>query len=179
MPNHIANILILKTNHHDIDKIMDDEFSFGKVVPEPTEQENYDWYSWRCENWGTKWDAYEFEQVKYEINQYEEITATYHFNTAWSPPDRWLAKVAWNFPNTNVELYWADEDLPSSGWIKYTDRIKSDKYYSHSDPEAVEFLRDYFPDKYNFYQEYIGERNNSGEDSEQNVDDENNSTASA
>lgn len=53
-----------------------------------------DWYDWRCENWGCKWNASETEiftpldEVK--DGEFVEI----QFNTPWSPPIGWLNKVA-------------------------------------------------------------------------------------
>jgi len=165
MPNHIENILILNTNFVDLEKIVGNNFSFNHVVPELLE-ENFDWYSWRCRFWGTKWDAYEVEEEQKEVNDKGDLIVQYRFNTAWSPPDAWLGAVAEKFPNTNLTLYWSDEDLPRSGWIKYIDRIKTEENFSHLELEtALNFLKEQFPDKYNIYLELrsaINENSNIG-----------------
>ena len=54
------------------------------LYPEP-EHEGDEWYSWRVENWGTKWD------VSSEGLEFEELPdgrAVIHgwFDSAWSPP---------------------------------------------------------------------------------------------
>ena len=39
------------------------------------------WYTWRLQNWGTKWDVYESHCTRFDAN-----TLQLHFYTAWSPP---------------------------------------------------------------------------------------------
>lgn len=55
-----------------------------------------DWYEWRVNNWGTKWDPNSVactSMVKYK--KYYSIE--YHFLSAWSPPERWLKVIAGMF----------------------------------------------------------------------------------
>jgi len=39
------------------------------------------WYTWRLQNWGTKWDVYESHCTRFDAN-----TLQLYFYTAWSPP---------------------------------------------------------------------------------------------
>ena len=39
------------------------------------------WYTWRLQNWGTKWDVYETHCTRFDAN-----TLQLYFYTAWSPP---------------------------------------------------------------------------------------------
>lgn len=39
------------------------------------------WYTWRLQNWGTKWDVYETHCTRIDANTLQLI-----FYTAWSPP---------------------------------------------------------------------------------------------
>ena len=39
------------------------------------------WYTWRLQNWGTKWDVYETHCTRIDAN-----TLQLYFYTAWSPP---------------------------------------------------------------------------------------------
>ena len=51
------------------------------MVPEPKYKGDQDWYMWRVNAWGTKWDisdAY-FDQPT------DEDTITFEFSTAWGP----------------------------------------------------------------------------------------------
>jgi hypothetical protein len=62
------------------------------------------WYSWRMENWGTKWGAYSFHVVIDEPHRYE-----FCFDTAWSPPTPIFEVMAKQFPNLRFEIAYYDE----------------------------------------------------------------------
>ena len=71
---------------------IDDEFTFNGTHPMPKELEETkslsdepNWYNWRCDNWGTKWDAC----VSY-INHNDIDFFSITFDTAWSPPIKWI-----------------------------------------------------------------------------------------
>ena len=44
-----------------------------------------DWYSWRCSNWGTKWEV-DMQDWHREDNEDGSVTFEFHFDSAWSPP---------------------------------------------------------------------------------------------
>lgn len=59
------------------------------------------WYDWNVNNWGTKWDCDSQEQG------YDTDNETYfavNFNSAWSPPMGWFAKVVSMFPTLKFKL---------------------------------------------------------------------------
>ncbi len=79
--------------------IVDGRFDFNTIIPEPKTKDEcleafyvnadshiqtdadrpwFDWYRWRCVNWGTKWNAHD--------TQYDEANGTIDFDTAWSDP---------------------------------------------------------------------------------------------
>lgn len=60
------------------------------------------WYDWRFENWGSKWDA----QESYIIE--EEELLTIHFDTAWSPAIPYITQVAKMFPDLIFDLYFME-----------------------------------------------------------------------
>lgn len=66
-------------------------FSFFQTVPRPAEQNN-NWYDWDMRCWGTKWDAVN-PIVEYEGADMVHI----YFDTAWTPPSRWVQTVAEQF----------------------------------------------------------------------------------
>lgn len=72
-----------------------------------------DWYNFQCEEWGTKWNAYD---------QYvsEDLTCI-EFHTAWSSPYAWLEKLA---KEIDFTLVFADEDTGSNCGIVYTENHK-------------------------------------------------------
>ena len=46
------------------------------------------WYDWRCNNWGTKWEVNEFYGVdRQHLNDsLDESIISFGFSSAWSPP---------------------------------------------------------------------------------------------
>tara|TARA_Y100001963_G_scaffold131404_1_gene188720 strand:+ start:2223 stop:2696 length:474 start_codon:yes stop_codon:yes gene_type:complete len=115
MPNHTANKLTVNgpsdaVTRFKLENAGDEEFlSFENVSPTPSEMlgDNAikdglmpDWYTWRVDNWGTKWDAY-------DTGEWEGDTIT--FFSAWSPPIEWLREVAKKYPDLAFTLDYADE----------------------------------------------------------------------
>jgi len=98
MPNHcnnqltlasgedILNVLnpYLKLKGEDIIGYQEYKFDFNKIIPEP--EPEVDWYSWRVQNWGTKWDGYD--------GRFNDDQTTFTFDTAWSPPLPVIKKLA-------------------------------------------------------------------------------------
>mgnify|MGYP001469786561 CR=1 FL=1 len=68
------------------------------------------WYDWRVNNWGTKWDACEGSidsEGKYELN--------FSFDTAWSPPTPWLQKVTEKYRLLKFTLEYTEEGMGFEG----------------------------------------------------------------
>ena len=76
---------------------------FNKVIPEPEYKNNTDWYDWRIQNWGTKWNAYEYVKTGNENELY--------FLTAWSAPKEIYESLTKKFPNLTIEVDYADENM--------------------------------------------------------------------
>jgi len=88
MPNHTDNRVIL--SHADSQKIddiynvmnTDDASLLQHIIPmNEALLDGGDWYEWRLDNWGTKWDIYETHCTRIDAN-----TLSMTFYTAWSPP---------------------------------------------------------------------------------------------
>lgn len=62
------------------------------------------WYSWNCENWGTKWDAAE---VDTEREAPRDFLARFH--TAWAPPYPVIEEASRQYPTLNFSLDWEEE----------------------------------------------------------------------
>lgn len=78
------------------------------LTPEQTAERitkyGYDnWYYWRLENWGSKWDAHESY-----INENEDEVLEINFDTAWSPAIPYIKQVAKMFPNLIFDLYFME-----------------------------------------------------------------------
>lgn len=76
-----------------------------------------DWYHWRLERWGTKWNAYAFEELQ------NHATYEFKFDTAWAPPAPVLDKIALQFPNVRLDIAWFDEGWCHAGkGVLHTER---------------------------------------------------------
>lgn len=61
-------------------------------------EENFDRYTWCEEHWGTKWD------IHAQLDEYEPGAAYYRFDSAWSPPNKFIAAVARIYPSLCFQL---------------------------------------------------------------------------
>ena len=73
--------------------------------------ENYAFYEtyhneWSVANWGTKWNAYGYDEYT-DYSGCKELT----FKTAWSAPHPILKKLSELFPDISFKHQWADEDI--------------------------------------------------------------------
>ena len=62
-----------------------------------------DWYGWCNRNWGTKWNAYDVH--------FDQESQSIHFLTAWDTPMPVIDKLSQMFPEVEIDLQWADEDI--------------------------------------------------------------------
>ena len=112
MPNHVLNKLICNdrqifdtiikkhfriVNDGEFDSI---EFDFNSIIPEPEYTHEGDWYKWRIDNWGTKWNAYGTEIDENAI----------YFYTAWSASGPVIYELSKLYPMAIFELVYCDVD---------------------------------------------------------------------
>jgi len=130
MPNWTdCRVTISHKNPDKVDQlvmILNGEEPFNAIVPMPSLvslEEKYtgsmpEWYGWRCDNWGTKW-----EPDVLEVHRPTSTTIDCNMLTAWSPPTRiWDTLCNLGF---SVEAVYLDE-----GWCycgHYQD--KADQQY--------------------------------------------------
>ena len=62
------------------------------------------WYDWSIEHWGTKWNAYDWQEARPE-------DGFVSFNTAWSPVPDLVKLLSEKFPDVRFRYSWADEDI--------------------------------------------------------------------
>lgn len=93
------------------------------------------WYEWSINNWGTKWNAYGYdEQADYSKN--EDL----RFQTAWAAPHPVLQKLSEKYPDIAFEHEWADEDIGQNCGRKcYHNGECTDAYYPKSQKDRIEF----------------------------------------
>lgn len=142
MPDHCFNRIRIETEKENIllhlKELLfkDNNFTMNKLLPMPKELEDtispsikpnkelidkygYDnWYDWKLNNWGTKWDAYEHSSLIEKSNNYLEQS----FNTAWCPPQKfkeYLDKyIDDKYPDEYIKISWLwhDEDETIAGF---------------------------------------------------------------
>jgi hypothetical protein len=61
-------------------------------------------YEWCCENWGTKWNAYDVVGMRRESGSSESAEAHIFFQTAWTPPLPVVRRLAEMFPMVELLL---------------------------------------------------------------------------
>lgn len=126
MPNWCKNNLKIDANGEKVLELLeylkDDEgcLTFNKAVPMPKELEDShsptpekkrlmdaygatNWYVWRLEHWGCKWDASESEFYK------RGDTWMVSFQTPWGPPIAFMKNLSKQFSNMTFKLQFADE----------------------------------------------------------------------
>jgi len=118
MPNWCYNKLKITGTKGEMAKFKKDlngkPLSFNKFVPMPPEIEKSlgnpgavpEWYSWRCSNWGTKWDINpgDITTIRDEDN-----LILYEFDTAWSPPNEFIYRLAQLYPRLELSNVYQEE----------------------------------------------------------------------
>lgn len=114
MPNWCMNDLRISGNDADVLSFVEDnktngDFCFKTLVPEPEYANDDEWYDWRVNNWGTKWDVDGDVLVENLDNDLYRL----YFTTAWDAPLAWFKSVVKNYPKLKFELASAD---PGMNW---------------------------------------------------------------
>ena len=104
----------------------------GFFVPEPQYNDTGDWYWWRVNNWGTKWDI-----STHSVDWVDDVTCVMVFDTAWSPPT--TAYHAMVDQGLNVYATYYEPGMCFVGaW-----EDGAEEYYDYAQIEDPEELRDY------------------------------------
>ena len=190
MSNYCSNILvctsgkkigeIIKPYISDVDeegKATEPHLDFQKINPMPenviVENKQYegmpDWYNWRVENWGTKWNSMHnttLENLEYDKEMTIEDIETYFFQTAWSPAIPVIMKLA-EITGESFALYYNEEGIGFFGKADISPEGAIDQEFSHEkdaegiDPKSdiYEFcdLENYFENKEEYEKEYSDE----------------------
>lgn len=115
--------------------IRQDEWGLGKTVWHNLQDYGAaTWYDWCISNWGTKWNAYGYDDIGYGNND------TLRFYTAWAAPYPILEKLSELYPDLTLDHSWADEDIGHNcGHCSYKNGKLTDEYLPENDKEAIEF----------------------------------------
>lgn len=157
MPNHVTNLIEITGDpdmvEHVFDKIKNDEYGIGtidfeKIIPMPDNIYKGDinlrkrkmygknnWRDWSIANWGTKWNAYEYNIVTDHSGRNK-----IEFFTAWSAPHPVIEKLAEMFPDIQITHEWADDDVGNNcGMYRYANGKRTEEYFPETKKEGMEF----------------------------------------
>jgi hypothetical protein len=140
MPNWCHNFLVISGPREQLERFKlqaagdEQPLLFANIVPEPegihereqTDGKMPDWYTWRCDRWGTKWDAnFELPSVAMggpdaEVSDSSGLidtveTLEFGFLTAWSPPEQFVATASSLFPELRFKLRYAEPGWEAAG----------------------------------------------------------------
>ena len=105
--------------------------------PQPMVDGYDNWYDWRCDNWGTKWDVNEFYGVdrQYLTEQNEgESTISFGFSSAWSPPIGAYDKFMDSGHNVEIKAYYYEGGCDFMGeWDNGSDDCYEPSQYKSTD----------------------------------------------
>jgi len=105
------------------------------------------WYTWRVENWGTKWDAYE-TVVHSDFNNEYEVS----YDTAWAPNIPFMIKASEEYPKLIFTLRYEEPGMGFCGKCVISKGLneeqQGDLLYVDDDGEEVVFDQELFRYKY-------------------------------
>lgn len=135
---------------------------FEKFLPTPEETLNEsketdgvhmpDWYSWRIENWGTKWDVVRFSletrffaaDVDGPTQKVPMQVLEFSFDTAWSPPEAGIQAISLMYPNIKFFLYYIEPGMAFEGYSLFQNgQILESDSVTTIIPKIDSFIEDY------------------------------------
>lgn len=73
-----------------------------------------DWYSWRVDNWGTKWDIMHPKIINFDTT-YGELEV--HFDTAWSPPISVYKQFHEKYDEFDIQVFYREDGVQLCGYF--------------------------------------------------------------
>ena len=149
MPNWCSNEVQFDGSEEDIAKFKEECFSdhkgeavldFSKVLPEPdydkpkkdgthndgvqTELHSVmpDWWTWRNDNWGTKWNLvpnHDGDLTAYLTVEDGEDFIQLEFDTAWSPPNGIYEAITEKYQDLSINWFYREDGVQMAGWLPY------------------------------------------------------------
>lgn len=154
MPNWCNNtLMIVAPNKHKLTMVCKKlglkneipQVNFGSIVPEPRdlmdvhlEREQMDnnrfampdWYNWRLQNWGCKWDVGDIDESCITYNEVETYESgdwiTYprvnvQFDTPWAPPVPFVMALSKRYPDCAMLLEFEEGGMSFEGELVVKD----------------------------------------------------------
>ena len=147
MSNYITNVLSVFGEESELANIINSVKPTDDFESENFSIENYyptgdeDWYNWRIDNWGTKWDAFEVSEY-YDDSDNFKIA----FFTANATPIGALIKLSELFPNVEVSCIYSGDDFGiycGEYSIKNGEVVNSNHYIKPT-PVSIDFSKNIF-----------------------------------
>lgn len=106
-------------------------FDFSKIIPEPETEEEcpyrynlnifpdkyiqlrpnkpwFNWYKWKCDTWGTKWNGFECKIINDDAIKFE---------TAWSPADGVMQELSKTYYKDHVLLLFYNDEFDCNWYV--------------------------------------------------------------
>ena len=73
------------------------------------------WFEWREDNWGTKWDvSYDMVSCEYDAG-FDQVV--YEFPTAWGPPIGIYLELKKRYPDLDISWFYHEPDMQFAGYL--------------------------------------------------------------
>jgi len=78
-----------------------------------------DWYGWRINNWGTKWDISDFSDMQYQSEEIDLSMVSFNCETAWSPPEEGLRNLSKKFEDVYFYCQFEEPGMSFQGYCSF------------------------------------------------------------
>lgn len=157
MPNWCSNSILIEGPKEKIKELWDksnkDPEKSGlleAMVPMP-ESEADNWYSWRVDNWGTKWEV-NSEGLEYSESTEDDNKSIIEgwVDSAWGPPKEAFQKFCAENDDVYAEVHYHECGM---GLVGYWDSEEIDEYYEYYEDNITsknirEFIPEYIVDEW-------------------------------
>lgn len=153
IPNWCSNLLSVVGSDEQVAQFVEIIQSEGeddllqRFVPLPNENLE-DWYGWRIQNWGTKWDIpisdlYPPDDPEEYFCHVPGITSVvYRFDTAWSPPIAAIETISQQYPDCLFMLVYDEPGMDFYGESIFQNGMLTHEINSASVVNGYRMLRE-------------------------------------
>lgn len=157
MPNWNENIVEIHGTREDIDTFMElaesneaKEFRMDSVIPEPKKENgepSENWYGWRSDHWGCKWDVNEVQRND-STSRKDKVDRHYtelSYNTPWCPNIEFFVSASKMFPELYFQISYCEMGMYFIGfaYIKNGEIVLEDHIDNPPHQEMFALLEQY------------------------------------
>lgn len=92
------------------------------------------WWNWRVDNWGTKWEV-STEGMEYSEDG-DTATISGWFDSAWAPPTQAFAQYGYRNEDVLLKLSYYEPGMCFVGKFACQDGVDDDEYYEYGDCDS-------------------------------------------